>query len=264
MIDTIIGNYRITGELARGGMGAVYRARHQNLPREVVVKVILLSSFPPQSQDHLKARFVREAYVQSQLDHPNIVRVYEFFTTQENYYLVMEFVDGMSLRELLQERGAIDPASALPLFKQALSALSYAHNFSYVDESERRLTGVIHRDIKPANVLLDGMGRLKITDFGIVKLAGETGMTKTGFNPGTVEYMSPEQIRGVVVDARSDLYSLGVTFYFMLTGRPPYDGLPIAQKLLATLLFKLAHNTIGNSAGKVFDLSCIYRQFTLL
>ena len=222
MIDTIIGNYRITGELARGGMGAVYRARHQNLPREVVVKVILLSSFPPQSQDHLKARFVREAYVQSQLDHPNIVRVYEFFTTQENYYLVMEFVDGMSLRELLERRGAIDPANALPLFKQALSALSYAHNFSYVDESGRRLTGVIHRDIKPANVLVDGMGRLKITDFGIVKLAGETGMTKTGFNPGTVEYMSPEQIRGVVVDARSDLYSLGVTFYQMLSGRLPF------------------------------------------
>ncbi len=222
MIDTTIGNYRITGELARGGMGAVYRGRHQNLPREVVVKVILLSSFPPQAQDHLKARFVREAYVQSQLDHPNIVRVYEFFTTEENYYLVMEFVDGMSLRELVQRRGAIDPVNAVPLFKQALSALSYAHNFSYVDEAGRRLTGIIHRDIKPANILLDGMGRLKITDFGIVKLAGETGMTKTGFNPGTVEYMSPEQIRGTVVDARSDLYSLGVTFYEMLAGRLPF------------------------------------------
>ena len=222
MIDKLIGNYRITGELAQGGMGAVYRGRHQNLPREVVVKSILLSSFPPSAQEHLKARFVREAYVQSQLDHPNIVRVFEFFTTEENYYLVMEFIDGMSLRELIKRRGALDPAIALPLFKQALSALAYAHDFSYVDESGRRLTGVTHRDIKPANLLLDGMARLKITDFGIVKLSGESSMTKTGFNPGTVEYMSPEQIRGEVVDARSDIYSLGVTFYEALAGRLPF------------------------------------------
>jgi serine/threonine protein kinase len=222
MIDKLIGNYRITAELAQGGMGAVYRGRHQNLPREVVVKSILLASFPPKAQAHLKARFVREAYVQSQLDHPNIVRVYEFFTTEENYYLVMEFVDGMSMRELLERRGALDPDHALPIFKQALSALSYAHNFICVDETGRRLTGITHRDIKPANLLLDGMARLKLTDFGIVKLAGESSMTRTGFNPGTYEYMSPEQIRGLEVDARSDIYSLGVTFYEALAGRLPF------------------------------------------
>jgi serine/threonine protein kinase len=222
MLGKIIGNYQITGELAKGGMGAVYRGRHQNLPREVVVKSILLSSFPPHAQDHLKARFVREAYIQAQLDHPNIVRVYEFFTTPENYYLVMEFVDGMSLRDLIIRQGALATAHAVPLFKQALSALGYAHNFNYVDESGNRNTGIIHRDIKPANMLLGGTGQLKITDFGIVKLAGESSLTKTGFNPGTVEYMSPEQIRGLEVDARSDLYSLGVTFYEALTGRPPF------------------------------------------
>ncbi|HEY8460784.1 MAG TPA: serine/threonine-protein kinase, partial [Blastocatellia bacterium] len=222
MLGKIIGNYQITSELARGGMGSVYRGRHQNLPREVVVKSILLSSFPQHAQDHLKARFVREAYVQAQLDHQNIVRVYEFFTTPENYYLVMEFVDGMSLRDLIIRQGALPPASAVPLFKQALSALAYAHNFSYVDESGNRHTGIIHRDIKPANMLLGGTGNLKITDFGIVKLAGERSLTKTGFNPGTVEYMSPEQIRGLDVDARSDIYSLGVTFYEMLTGRLPF------------------------------------------
>src|SRR5262245_30925535 len=222
MLGKIIGNYQITSELAQGGMGAVYRGRHQSLPREVVVKSILLSSFPPHLQDQLKARFVREAYIQSQLDHQNIVRVYEFFTTPENYYLVMEYVDGMSLRDLIKRQGALSPAHATPLFKQALSALDYAHNFNYVDESGNRNTGVIHRDIKPANLLLDGMARLKITDFGIVKLAGERGLTRTGFNPGTVEYMSPEQIRGLEVDARSDLYSLGVTFYEALTGRLPF------------------------------------------
>lgn len=222
MVGKTIGNYLVSSELAQGGMGAVYRGRHQTLPREVVVKSILLSSFPPQAQEQLKARFVREAYIQSQLDHPNIVRVYEFFTTTENYYLVMEFVNGMSLRDLLKRQGALAPNQAVAIFKQALAALDYAHNFSYVDESGRPLTGIIHRDIKPANLLLDGMARLKITDFGIVKLAGERSMTRTGFNPGTVEYMSPEQIRGLEVDARSDLYSLGVSLYEALSGRLPF------------------------------------------
>ena len=222
MIGKTIGNYQVTGELAKGGMGAVYRGRHQSLPREVVVKSILLSSFPPHAQDQLKARFVREAYIQSQLDHQNIVRVYEFFTTPENYYLVMEFINGMSFRDLIARQGALPPAHAVSLFKQAVSALSYAHGFNYVDESNNRYTGIIHRDIKPANMLVDGMGRLKITDFGIVKLAGERSLTRTGFNPGTVEYMSPEQIRGVEVDARSDIYSLGVTFYEALSGRLPF------------------------------------------
>lgn len=222
MLGKVIGNYQITSELAQGGMGAVYRGRHQKLPREVVVKSILLTSFPPHAQEHLKARFVREAYIQSQLDHPNIVRVYEFFTAPENYYLVMEFVNGMSLRDLLQRQGALAPNQVVGLFKQALAALAYAHNFSYEDESGRPHTGIIHRDIKPANFLLDGKANLKITDFGIVKLAGERSMTRTGFNPGTIEYMSPEQIRGLDVDARSDLYSLGVAFYEALTGRLPF------------------------------------------
>ncbi len=235
MIGKVIGNYLITGELARGGMGAVYRGRHQALPREVVVKSILLSSFPPQTQQQLKARFVREAYVQSQLDHPNIVRVFEFFTSTENYYLVMEFVNGMSLRDLIKRQGALPPHQALPLFKQALSALDYAHSFSCVDEYGRQLKGIIHRDIKPANLLLDGMARLKMTDFGIVKLAGESSMTRTGFNPGTVEYMSPEQIRGLEVDARSDIYSLGITFYEMLTGRVPF---PHSEKTSEYEVFK--------------------------
>ena len=222
MVGTTVGNYLITSELAQGGMGAVYRGRHQALPREVVVKSILLSSFPPQAQEQLKARFVREAYIQSQLDHPNIVRVYEFFTAPENYYMVMEFVNGMSLRDLIQRQGALAPNQAVAIFKQALSALDYAHNFGFVDESDRSLKGIIHRDIKPANLLLDGMARLKITDFGIVKLVGEHSMTRTGFNPGTIEYMSPEQIRGQEVDARSDLYSLGVSLYEALCGRLPF------------------------------------------
>ncbi|HEV2666449.1 MAG TPA: protein kinase [Blastocatellia bacterium] len=225
MIGKIIGNYEITSELAQGGMGAVYRGRHLHLPREVVVKSILLGAFSPSAQDHLRARFRREAFVQSQLDHPNIVRVYEFFAAEENYYLVMEYVSGMSLRDLLSRQGPPTPAQAVYLLKQALAALDYAHDFRSQDEADYRQTGVIHRDIKPANMLLDAKGRLKITDFGIVKVLGEQtefAMTQSGFQPGTVEYMSPEQLLGQEIDARSDLYSLGVTFYEMLTGRLPF------------------------------------------
>ncbi|MCI0389554.1 MAG: serine/threonine protein kinase [Acidobacteria bacterium] len=225
MIGKIIGNYQITSELAQGGMGAVYRGRHLHLPREVVVKSILLDAFLPSAQAELRARFRREAFVQSQLDHPNIVRVYEFFAAEDDYYLVMEYVPGMSLRDLLALQGAPAPAQAVYLLKQALSALDYAHNFSYLYESERRHTGVIHRDIKPANMLLDTKGRLKIADFGIVKVMGEqTGSltTQAGFHPGTVEYMSPEQLLGREIDIRADIYSLGVTFYEMITGRLPF------------------------------------------
>src|SRR5262249_42148218 len=117
MIGKTIGNYEITGELASGGMGTVFRARPMTLPRGVVVKSIRLSSFPPRMQEPLKARFLREAFVQSQLDHPNIVRVLEFFTTAENYFLVMEYVAGLSLRELLQRQGRLQPDQALSLFK---------------------------------------------------------------------------------------------------------------------------------------------------
>ncbi len=227
MIGRIIGNYRITSELAHGGMGTVYRGQHVNLPREIVVKSILLGAFSPSAQSHLKARFRREAYIQSQLDHPNIVRVYEFFTAEDNYYLVMEYVPGMSLKDLLARQGVPTPAQAVYLCKQALSALEFAHNYTYVDESDIRHTGIIHRDIKPANMLLDNKGKLKITDFGIVKVLGEPntggGMTQTGFHPGTVEYMSPEQLLGLDIDVRSDLYSLGVTFYEMLSGRLPFQ-----------------------------------------
>src|SRR5262245_25099871 len=225
MIGKIIGNYQITSELAHGGMGAVYRGRHLHLPREVVVKSILLGAFSPSAQDHLKARFRREAFVQSQLDHPNIVRVYEFFAAEENYYLVMEYVAGMSLRDLLSRQGPPTPAQAVYLLKQALEALDYAHDFRSEEDSEYRHTGVIHRDIKPGNMLLDAKRRLKITDFGIATMMSdqtELAMPQSRFHPGTLESMSPEQLLGTTIDTRSDLYSLGVTFYETLTGRLPF------------------------------------------
>ena len=224
MIGRTIGNYVITGELARGGMGIVYRARHVTLPREAVVKCIRPLGFSEESQKELRARFRREAHIQCQLDHPHIVRVYEFFDLAEEYFLVMEYVPGSSVRSMLDECGRLPPERAAALAVQALEGLAHAHGLHYVDESGNSGVGIIHRDIKPGNLLVDEQGNLKLADFGIAKVRGEGQLTKTGFNPGTVEYMSPEQIRGLPVDARSDLYSLGATLYQMLAGRVPYPG----------------------------------------
>ena len=222
MQGKIVGNYQIMSLLAEGGMGAVYRGKHLTLPREVVIKVILPDERGARTQDLFEKRFRREAYVQSQLDHPNIVRVYDFFVEPPNYYLVMEFVQGMSLQSLVENRGLLPPEQALPIFKQALTALHYAHTFRYVDEHDQPHTGLVHRDIKPANILLDGQARAKLTDFGIVKIGDEREMTRIGFQPGTVEYMSPEQIQGHDLDPRSDIYSMGVTLYELLAGRLPF------------------------------------------
>lgn len=222
MIGKTIGNYRIVTELAKGGMGSVYRAHHLYLPREVVVKSIQLDSFSESAQELLRARFRREAFIQSQFDHPNIVRVLEFFEARENYYLVMEYVPGVSLRELLDKQGIPTAKQAVHLFKQILSAVDYAHSFSYLDEVGRRQTGIVHRDINPSNLLLDNSGRVKIADFGTVKAVGTTRLTQIGFHPGTIEYMSPEQLRGGEIDWRSDIYSIGVTFYEVLTGHLPF------------------------------------------
>jgi len=222
MIGTIFGNYEITGKLGQGGMGAVYRARHLTLRRDAVVKSIL-SSFGPPLQEQLTVRFVREAQIQAQLDHPYIVRVLDFFTTSDNCYLVMEYVPGGSLRDLLERQGRLAPHQALELFCYGLSALEYAHAFKYPDDTGERQVGLTHRDIKPDNFLIDVEGRLKLTDFGIVKLAGKKQhKTQTGVNPGTVEYMSPEQAEGRPVDPRSDLYSMSVMLYEMLAGQVPF------------------------------------------
>ncbi len=218
----VIGNYLITGELARGGMGIVYRGRHTTLPRDVVVKRIRPQAYSADARAELQARFKREAHIQCQLDHPNIVRVYEFIGERDEYFLVMEYVRGSSLRAVLDRRGALPASDVAALAVQALNGLDHAHNLVFTDENGGSGKGVIHRDIKPANLLMDEHGKLKLTDFGIAKAVGGGGFTKTGVGAGTVEYMSPEQVRNAAVDARSDLYSLGVTLYEMLSGRVPF------------------------------------------
>lgn len=222
MAGRIIGNYQIQDELDHGNLGALYRGRHLNLNTDVVIREIHLATFPVSTRVQLKARFRRELFIQTQLNHPSIARVYQSFVKGDNYYVVSEYVPGMSLRELLEREGLPTAPQALYICKQALVALEYAHALTYLDESDVQRVGVIHRDIKPSNLVIDGQGKLKITDFGIVRMPDRQTLAPPIFQPGTMEYMAPEQVRGLEPDARADIYSLGVTFYQVLTGHLPY------------------------------------------
>ena len=218
--ERIIGNYRIEERIGRGGMGVVYHGHHLKLPREVAIKSISATSH--RDLRRLRHRFEKEAFVQSQLDHPGIVKIYDYIVAEQTYYIVMEFVEGRSLAQLLERDVSPLPIErALDLFEQMLSAIAYAQDFVYQDQDGSSHQGLIHRDLKPANLLITPDDRVKITDFGIVKLVGSE-KTNTGGNYGSPEYVSPEQAEGSAVDPRSDIYSLGIILYEMLTGNPPF------------------------------------------
>ncbi|HEY1404370.1 MAG TPA: protein kinase [Pyrinomonadaceae bacterium] len=222
--ETIIGSYRIEERIGRGGMGVVYRGQHTKLPREVAVK-----SINPRAGDHdlrsLRQRFEREAYIQSQLEHPGIVKIYDYIVAEQTYYIVMEYVEGRSLAQLLkQEGGPLKCERALALFDQILTAVVYAHTFTYQDQGGAAHRGIIHRDLKPPNILVTPDDKIKITDFGIVKVVGSETTDTLGGGYGSPRYVSPEQAQGVEVDQRSDIYSLGIILYEMLTGAPPFGN----------------------------------------
>ena len=197
--------------LGHGGMGVVYKARQPRLNRFVALKILVREK---EKDPRFAERFTREAQALARLNHPNIVTVYDFGETNGLYYLLMEFVDGMNLRQLLQSR-KLAPEEALVIVPSICEALQYAHQ-----------QGIVHRDIKPENILLDKQGRVKIADFGIAKLLGADGRVEslTGEQGvlGTPHYMAPEQVeKPSVVDHRADIFSLGVVFYEMLTGELP-------------------------------------------
>jgi serine/threonine protein kinase len=218
--ERIIGNYRIEERIGRGGMGVVYRGHHLKLPREVAIKSI--SAANHRDLRRLRHRFEKEAFIQSQLDHPGIVKIYDYIVAEQTYYIVMEFVEGRSLAQLLErDVSPLTVERALDLFEQILAAIAYAQDFVYQDQDGSSHKGLIHRDLKPANMLITPDDRVKITDFGIVKLVGSE-KTNTGGNYGSPEYVSPEQAEGSGVDPRSDIYSLGIILYEMLTGNPPF------------------------------------------
>jgi serine/threonine protein kinase len=221
--ETIIGNYRLEERIGSGGMGVVYRASHLQLPRVVAIKSI-------NAADHhdlrrLKSRFEKEAYIQSQLDHPGIVKIYDYIVDEQTYYIVMEYVEGRSLAHLLrEEKGGLPLARALDIFEQVLEAIICAHTFVYRDQDGSAHRGLIHRDLKPANILIAPGDRVKITDFGIVKLVGADNTDTLGVTYGSPHYVSPEQAEGEALDQRSDIYSLGIILYEMLTGAPPFEN----------------------------------------
>ena len=205
-----LGPYRIVSQLGQGGMGVVYRATDPRLKRTVAIKLL-----PPDltRDETAKQRFLQEAQAASALDHPNICTIYEINETDDGrLYLVMAHYEGETLKERI-ERGPVELDDAIDIATQVGQGLAEAHG-----------AGIVHRDIKPANLLVTKTGVVKILDFGLAKLAGTEGVTQTGTTVGTVSYMSPEQARGQEVDHRTDIWSLGVVLYEMLTGKPPFQG----------------------------------------
>ncbi len=213
-MPTIIGKYEIIGPLGHGGMGAVYKAFHPQLQRYVAIKLLLATN---ETDPDFIARFQHEARAVAQLRHPHIVQVFDFDIQDSRPYMVMEFVEGETLaqrlRRLHRSGQMLPTAEAVQLFQQLCSAVAYAHK-----------QGMLHRDLKPQNVIVNPQNDAILTDFGLAKIAGVSGMTATNATVGTPHYMSPEQSQGKPVDQRSDMYSLGVMLYEMLAGKVPFDA----------------------------------------
>ncbi len=216
-----IGKYKIQDVVARGGMGVVYKAMHPNLKHQVVIKKLTIRGNKP-----LLERFKREARVLLELQHANIVRMFDYFTEGSFHYIVLELVDGMSLDKLIRKAGKLSWPTALLIVRDACKALKFAHS-----------KGVIHRDIKPGNILISSKGEIKLADFGIASAekenAVEEDITQAGITLGTPAYMPPEQFEdSKSVDARADIYAMGVMLYEMVTGKKPYGANMVPETLI--------------------------------
>lgn len=224
IIGQEIDGFQIEGVLGRGGMGIVYKAENIDLDRMVALKVIDPNLA---RNDELVKRFRAEAKALARLTHPNIVLAYALRQTELGLYIVMEFVEGESLADYMKQRGALPWREAMPLMKQTLHALAYAHAHH-----------IVHRDIKPRNIMVTPQGQIKMMDFGLAKmLDAGAGLTRTMTRGGTLYYMSPEQVKSLKnVDHRADLYSVGMTFYEMLTGGLPFNRKDSEFTILRTIV----------------------------
>ncbi len=217
-----VGRYEITGELGRGAMGVVYKALDPTIGRTVALKTMRLDVHGLDAQEMVR-RFQNEARAAGVLNHPNIVTIYDAGEQDGIFYIAMEFIEGTTLHELLAEKRVLATDEVLQLTRQICRGLDYAHS-----------NGIVHRDIKPANIMITGNGTVKIMDFGIAKSGGQ--VTNTGQVLGTPNYMAPEQVKGRQLDGRSDLFSLGVILYEMLTGEKPFVG-----QNVTTIIYKIVN-----------------------
>lgn len=208
MIGQVVGDYRITEVLGEGGMGIVFKGVHERLGQVVAIKMLHPTLI---TEERIKSRFVREAQALARLNHPYIVRLFQFVNRDDDCFIVMEFMDGRTIDQLMDEIGIVPEAKAAEYYVQVLAAMHYAHSL-----------GIIHRDIKPSNIAVTPSGTVKVLDFGTAKVVGESKLTQEGMTLGTLIYMSPEQICGKELDHRSDIYSLGVTLYEMVTKHLPH------------------------------------------
>ncbi|MEP6757587.1 MAG: Stk1 family PASTA domain-containing Ser/Thr kinase [Actinomycetota bacterium] len=237
---TLDGRYHITERIAAGGMGEVYRAHDAVLAREVAIKVLHRSLAGDQG---FVDRFRREARAAATLNHPNIVTVFDWGAVDGVYYMVMEYVHGRSVREILNARGSLAPAQTATVLDQTLAALDHAH-----------AKGIVHRDLKPENILITTDGVVKLTDLGLARAFADAKNTRAGAVTGTVQYLAPEQIRGEPADPRSDLYSLGIVCFELLTDRLPYTGetpMAIAYKHLSDRV--PAPSSVAPTVSRAFD-----------
>ncbi len=233
-IPSKIGKYRIESLLGTGGMGRVYKAIDLDIPAEVALKVIRPELFQDADKDQLLNRFRNEVIACRRVKHPNIVATYDYHESGDNCYIVMEYVQGKLLSDLLDTGYSFDIEQILAIMKQLLSALQCAHNH-----------GVTHRDIKPSNIMINDDGVIQVADFGIEKLA-TSELTVTGTVIGSPAYMSPEQCLGKPVDNRSDIFSAGIVLYQLLTGEKPFSSENPASTIQKIVNATVVHASLLN------------------
>jgi len=225
-VDTMIsqlGRYEVLGELGQGAMGVVYKAKDPLIDRVVAIKTINLGLALDEKEEY-EGRFYQEAKAAGRLNHPNIVTIYDVGKSGDVAYIAMEFLQGRELRDIMNDNGLLPVDQVLDIVAQVALGLAYAHEHE-----------IVHRDVKPSNIMVVRDGHAKITDFGIARMASSTVRTQTGMVLGSPKYMSPEQVMGKAIDQRSDIFSLGVMLYEMLTGQAPFNGENVNAIMYQTL-----------------------------
>lgn len=218
-----LGRYEVIGELGQGAMGVVYKARDPLIDRVVAIKTINLSLAQEEKEEY-EGRFYQEAKAAGRLSHPNIVTIYDVGKSGDVAYIAMEFLEGRELRDILNDEQMIPVREVLDITAQVAMGLAYAHEHD-----------IVHRDVKPSNIMVAQEGHVKITDFGIARMASSSVHTQTGMVLGSPKYMSPEQVMGRAIDRRSDIFSLGIMLYEMLTGHSPFTGENVNAIMYQTL-----------------------------